>query len=143
MNFRENVRMYVGDFANYWQAIVPHPFRFGYHFVSVYYHLKEHYVNFSDFFKASLTTLYTHRIIEFSKKLICNHFLLGLWIKKKCEDVSLCKKVSAFWKKNTSPIAMQESTQNRKLTLKMCFWGSSATSILNFIYFFKSWDFFT
>ena len=24
----------------------------------------------------------------------------------------------------------------------MCFWGSSATSILNFIYFFKSWDFF-
>ena len=67
-------------FANYWQALVPHPFRFGYHFVSVYYHLKEHYVNFFRFFNASLTTLYTHRIIEFSKTLISNHFLLGLWI---------------------------------------------------------------
>ena len=113
---------------------------FDYHFVSVYYHLKEHYVNFSRFFKASLTTLYTHRIIEFSKALISNHFLLGLWIpKKKCQDVTLCKKVSAFWKNTIFPIAMQESTQDRKLTLKMCFWGSSATSILNFIYFFFFW----
>ena len=34
-------------------------------------------------------------------------------LKKKCQDVTLCKKVSA--------IAMQESTQNRKLTLEMCF----------------------
>ena len=38
---------------------------------------------FSDFFKAFLTTLYTHRIIEFSKTLISNYFLLGLWISKK------------------------------------------------------------
>ena len=43
---------------------------------------------FSDFFKASLTTLYTHRIIEFPKTLITNHFFLGC----------LCKKVSAFRK---------------------------------------------
>ena len=93
---------------------------------------------FSDFFKASLTTLFTHGIIEFSKTLISNHFLLGLRIsKKKYQDVSLCKKVSAL-KKNTSfPIATQKSTQNQKLTLKMCFWGSSATSILNFIFFFE------
>ena len=88
---------YMGDFLNYWQAFVPLPLRFGYHFVSVYYHLKEHYLNFFRFFKASLTPLYTHRIIEFSKTLISNHFLLELWIsKKKCQDVSLCKKFSAF-----------------------------------------------
>ena len=74
---------YMGDFANYWQAFVPHPLRFGYHFVSVYYHLKEHYVNFFRFFKVSLTTLYTHRVIEFSKTLISNNFLLRLWISKK------------------------------------------------------------
>ena len=44
----------MGDFANYWQAFVPYPLRFGYDFVSVYYHLKEHYVNFSRFFKGLL-----------------------------------------------------------------------------------------
>ena len=38
------------DFANYWQAFLPHPLRFSYHFVSVYYHLKERYVNFFRFF---------------------------------------------------------------------------------------------
>ena len=59
-------------------------------------------------------------------------------LKKKLQDVSLCKKVSAFWKNTIFPIAMQENTQNRKLTLKICFWGSSATSILNFIYFWKA-----
>ena len=36
--------------ANRWQAFLPHPFRFSYHFVSVYYHLKEHYVNSFRFF---------------------------------------------------------------------------------------------
>ena len=92
--------IYMGDFANYWQAFVPHLLWFSYHFMSVYYHLKEHYVNFFRFFKASLTTLYTHRIIEFSKTLNSNHFLLGLWnSKKKYQDVTLCKKVSAFWTK--------------------------------------------
>ena len=42
---------------------------------------------FQIFFKASLTILYTHRIIEFSKTLISNHFLLGLWIKKNVKTV--------------------------------------------------------
>ena len=87
--------IYMGDFARYWQAFVPHPLRFGYHFVSIYYHLKEHYVNFFRFFKA---TLYTHRIIEFSKTLISNHFLLGLWISKKNVKMYLYVKVSTFWK---------------------------------------------
>ena len=63
--------------------------------------------------------------------------------KKKYQDVSLCKKVSAFFKNTIFPIAMQESTQNQKLTLKMCSWGSSANTIHNFIFFLKSWDFFT
>ena len=99
---------------------------------------------FSDFFKISLTTLYTHRIIEFSKTLISNHFFLGLWILKKNVKTYVYGKKAQLFEKNTIfPIAMQESTQNRKLTLKICFWGSSATSILNFIFFFKSWDFFT
>ena len=53
------------------------------------------------------------------------------------------KKSQLFEKNIIFPIAMQESTQNRKLTLKMCFLGSSASSILNFIFFLKSWDFFT
>ena len=80
----------MGDFVNYWQAFVPHPLRF---------HQNTTWIC-SDSFKASLTTLYTHRIIEFSKTVISNHILLGLWIsKKKCQDVSLCKKVSAFWRK--------------------------------------------
>ena len=74
----------MGDFANYWQAFVPHPLWFGYHFVRIYYHLKRTLRGFfSDFFKAPLTTLYTHQIIEFSKTFIFNHFLLGLWISKK------------------------------------------------------------
>ena len=38
--------------------------------------------NRPDYPTDALTTLYTHRIIEFSKTLICNHFLLGLWISK-------------------------------------------------------------
>ena len=80
--------------------------------------LKEHYVNFFRFFKAPLTTLYTHRIIEFSKTLISNNFLLGLWItKKKCQGVSLCKKVSTLKKNTIFPIGMQESTQNQKVTV--------------------------
>ena len=51
-------------------------------------------------------------------------------LKKKYQNVTLCKKKSQFFEKNTIfSIAMQESFQNRKLT-------SSATSILNFIYIF-------
>ena len=93
----------------------------------------------SDFFKASLTTLYTHWIIEFSKMLISNHFLLGLWILKKNVKTHLYVKKSHLFEKNIIfPIALQGNTQNRKLTLKMCFWGSSATSILNFIFFLKN-----
>ena len=69
----------------------------------------------------SLTTLYAHRIIEFSKMLISNHFLLGLWIlKNNVKTYLYVKKSKLFEKKNTIfPIAMQKSTQNRKLTLKM------------------------
>ena len=48
------------------------------------------------------------------------------------------KKLQLFEKNTIFPIAMQESTQNRKLTLKMCFWGSYFTSILNFIFFWKA-----
>ena len=44
------VPVYLGDFANYWQVFVPHPLRFKYHFVSVYYHLEKHYLNFFKFF---------------------------------------------------------------------------------------------
>ena len=42
-------------------------------------------------------------------------------LKKKCENVTLCKKFQLFEKNTIFSIAMQESTQNRKLTLKMCF----------------------
>ena len=64
-------------------------------------------------------------------------------LKKKNIKTYLYVKKSQLFEKNTIfPIAKQESTQNRKLTLKMCFWGSSATLILNFTYFLKSWDFF-
>ena len=57
---------------------------------------------------------------------------------KKIVKTYLYVKKSQLFEKNTiSPIAMQDSTQNWKLTLKMCFWGSSATSILNFIFFFE------
>ena len=55
---------------------------------------------FSDFFKISLTTLYTHRIIEFSKTLISNHFFLGLWIlKKNVKTYVYGKKAQLFEKK--------------------------------------------
>ena len=44
-------RYIYGDFASSWQVFVPHALRFGYYFVSVYHHLKEHYVNFFRFFQ--------------------------------------------------------------------------------------------
>ena len=70
-------------------------------------------MNFLRFFKASLTTLDTHRIVEFSKTLISNYFLLGLWISKKNVKTYLYVKKSQLIEKNTMfPIAMQESTQN-------------------------------
>ena len=68
------------------------------------------------------TALYTHRIIEFSKTLLSNHFLLGLWISKKNVKTYLYVKNSQLFEKNTIFLfAMQESTQNQKLTLKICF----------------------
>ena len=67
--------------------------------------------------------------------------------KKKCQYVEMSKclyvKKSQLFEKNTIfLIAMQESTQNWKLTLKMYFWGYSTTSILNSIFFFEIWVFF-
>ena len=47
---KKYIYIYTCDFANYWQAFVSHALRFGYYFVSVYYHLKERYVNFFIFF---------------------------------------------------------------------------------------------
>ena len=97
---------HMGDFANYWQAFVPHPLRFGYR---------------TSFFEG-LITLYTHRIIEFSKTFIFNHFLLGLWIsKKKCQDVTLCKKVSAFWKKYYFPDRSARKYSKSKTDFKNVF----------------------
>ena len=58
-------------------------------------------------------------------------------LKKNVKTYLYVKKSQFFEKNIIFPITMQESTQNRKLTLKMCFWGSSATSILNFIFFFE------
>ena len=70
-------------------------------------------------------------------------FVRTMHRKKNVKTYFYVKKSWLFEKNITFPIAMQESTQNRKLTLKMCFWGSSATSIINFIFFFlKSWDLF-
>ena len=57
-------------------------------------------------------------------------------LKKNVKTYLYVKKYELFENNTILPIAMQESTENRKLTLKMCFWGSSATSILNFIFFF-------
>ena len=55
---------------------------------------------FSDFFNASLTTLSTHRIIKVSKTLIYNHFFVRIMdLKKKCQDVTLCKKSLIFLEK--------------------------------------------
>ena len=42
-------------------------------------------------------------------------------LKKKCQDVTLYEKAQLFEKNTIFQIAIQESTQNRKLTLKMCF----------------------
>ena len=53
-------------------------------------------------------------------------FLSGLWFSKKNVETHLCIKKSQF---------IEKSTQNRQLVFEMCFWGSSATSILNFFYF--------
>ena len=59
----------------------------------------------------ALSTSYTHRIIQFSKTLISNHFLLELWISKKNVKTYLYVKKSQLFEKNTMfPIAMQEST---------------------------------
>ena len=59
-------------------------------------------------------------------------------LKKNVKTYLYVKKSQLFEKNTIFPIAMQESTQNRKLTLKMYFWGSSATSIFNFIFVWKA-----
>ena len=64
-------------------------------------------------------------------------------LKKNVKTYFYVKKTQLFEKNSIFPIAMQENTENRKLNLKMCFWGSSATSIINFIFFLKSCEFFT
>ena len=46
-----------------------------------------------------LTTLYTHGVIEFSKTLISNHFLIGLWISKKNVKTYLYVKKSQLFEK--------------------------------------------
>ena len=58
-------------------------------------------------------------------------------LKKNVKTYLYVKKSQLFDTDTIFPIAMQESTQNIKLTLKMCFWGSSDTSIFNFIFFFE------
>ena len=91
----------MGDFVNYWQAFVPHPLRFGYDFVSVYNHLKEHYVIFFRFFKNFLNYfIHPFNYWVFKNAYFQSFFVRIMDLKKnRCQDVSLCKKVSAFWKK--------------------------------------------
>ena len=91
---------YVGAFANYWQAFVPHPFWFGYHFVSVYYHLKEHYVNFFRFFQGFLNYfIHPSNYWVFKNAYFQSFFVTVMDLKKKkCQTVFPCEKVLAFWK---------------------------------------------
>ena len=63
-------------------------------------------------------------------------------LKKNVKMYLYIKKSQLFEKNTIFFIAMQESIQNRKLNLKMYFWGSSAASILFLYFFLKSWDFF-
>ena len=71
---------------------------------------------------SSLTTLYTHQIIEFSKTLIPNHFLLGLWFTKKNVKMYLyVKKVSAFWKKYYFSDRNARKYSNSKIDFKNVF----------------------
>ena len=80
---------------NYWQVFVPHPLRFGYHFVSVYYHLKEHSVNFFWFFKGFLNySVHPSNYWVFKNAYFQWFFVRIMDLKKKFQDVSLCKKVS-------------------------------------------------
>ena len=118
---------YMGDFANYWQAFIPHSFRFDYHFVSVYYYLKEHDVNFFRFFLCVLNYFIHPSNYWVFKNTYLQSFLLRLWISKENVKTYLYVQKSQLFEKNTIfPIAMQNrstqnrSTQNRKLTLKMC-----------------------
>ena len=134
----------MGDFANYWQAFVRHPLRFGYHFVSVYCQLNNITWIFSDFLKTSLTTLYTHRIIEFSKTLISNHFLLRFCISiKKCQHVTLCKKVSACWKKYYFFDRNARKYSKLKIDFKNVFLSVFRHFDSQFYIFLESWVFFT
>ena len=64
-------------------------------------------------------------------------------LKKKCQDVTLCKKVPAFWKKYYFSDRNARKYSKSKIDFKNVFWGSSATLILNFVFFFKSWHYFT
>ena len=54
-------------------------------------------------------------------------FIRIMDLKKKCQDVNLCKKVSALKKNTIFPIAMQESTQSRKLTSILYFFWKAET----------------
>ena len=129
---------------NYWQAFVPHPFRIGYPFVSVYYHLKEHYVNFFRFFQGFLNYfIHPSNYWVFKNAYFQSFFVRIMDLKKKiCQDVSLCKNVSAFWKKYYFSDRNARKYSELKIDFKNVFL-SLATLILRFIFFLKSWDFFT
>ena len=71
--------------------------------------------------KASLTTLYTHRIIEFTKTLISNHFL-GLWISKKnVKMYRYVKKSQLLKKKNYFSVRNARKYSKSKIDFKNVF----------------------
>ena len=129
---------------NYWQVFVPHPLRFGYHFVSVYYHLKEHSVNFFWFFKGFLNySVHPSNYWVFKNAYFQWFFVRIMDLKKKFQDVSLCKKVSAFWKK----ILLFRSQCKKVLKIENWLWKCVFEGLpplrFSILYFFlKGWYFF-
>ena len=65
-------------------------------------------------------------------------------LKKKCQNVSLCKKVSAFWKKYYFSDRNARKYLKSKIDFKNVFLRVFRHFDSQFyIFFLKSWDFFT
>ena len=136
----------MGDFANYWQAFVPHPLWFGYYFVSVYDHLKEHCMNFFRFFFGFLNYFIHPSNYWVFKNAYFQSFFVTITDlkKKKCHDVSLCKKVWTFWKKYYFSDRNARKYSKSKTDFKNVFLRVFRHFDSKFyIFFLKSWDVFT
>ena len=81
--------------------------------------------------------------MSFQKRLFLIIFVRIMDLKKNCQGVSLCKKVSAFWKKYYFSDRNARKYSNSKIDFKNVFLGVFRHFDSQSYIFLKSWAFFT